>query len=346
MYEQRRLIQYWFDNYPASEQKELSSRITSNDDGLLDSAFFEMFLYNLLCRLGCQIAIHPSTESDHNRTPDFLITTSAGDQFYLEAKVGTDRSQKEASQERLLSELVDSINSFHCPDFFICLEIIDPPLNPIPRHHIHRFIDELIKDTDPQKLVNQLLDDSCQITWPIFDQGGARIEFSLLPRYDKTPGSNSNRSTGSIMEKTTTIDPRARILNVIKKKANKYKNLKLPYVVALNASMWGLAPIDVDATIFGPGGLFLGKNSWDAIQQGRCKSHHTRVSAIWFSKRLSLDNLFSAQICQYVNPWPVRPLKTDFKEFGRASLSASAAVAYRDGDLLGPLLGIPDGWPV
>lgn len=136
MYEQRRLIQYWFDNYPESEQKELSSRVTSNDDVLFNSAFFEMFLYNLLCRLGCQIAIHPSTESDHNSTPDFLITTSTGEQFYLEAKVGTDQSKREASQERLVNELVDYINGFRCPDFLICLHIIDPPLIAIAKNNV------------------------------------------------------------------------------------------------------------------------------------------------------------------------------------------------------------------
>jgi hypothetical protein len=346
MQKERDLLQSWFDNYPEGEKKEILSRIQSHNDWQFDSVFYEMFLHAVLTRLGCMVEVHPSTKSDDDRTPDFLVTTSNGQQFYLEARVGNDRSEKEASRERLTAALLDLVRGFPSPNFFINVNIINFPSEPVPQNPVRQFIEALIADVDPDELEKQILnsDKGKNLDWPIFENRGAKIEFSLIPKHG-SKGITGGSSLGMTMFPLRTVDSSARILNVLKKKAGKYKKLNLPYVIALNASMWGLTSEELNETLFGQGSLFLGNSSYEAIQQGFHKRRHTRVSSIWFSKRLSLDSLCSAQVCQYDNPWASKPLKTLFSGFGHVRLIGMGKTDKNEGQSLRPLLDLSEGWP-
>src|SRR5919202_5698397 len=50
----RELLEAWLSRYPTSVQTDLCGRFRSPDDTLHRSAFFELFLHELLLRLGYQ----------------------------------------------------------------------------------------------------------------------------------------------------------------------------------------------------------------------------------------------------------------------------------------------------
>ena len=50
----RELLEAWLSRYPTSVQTDLCGRFRSPDDTPHRSAFFELFLHELLLRLGCQ----------------------------------------------------------------------------------------------------------------------------------------------------------------------------------------------------------------------------------------------------------------------------------------------------
>ena len=82
----RNTLEGWFLNYPEHEKKELKSRFKKD----FDSAFYELFLYELFSKLGYEITIHPDLPSSPKR-PDFLICRD-GLEIYVEAKVGTNKT--------------------------------------------------------------------------------------------------------------------------------------------------------------------------------------------------------------------------------------------------------------
>ena len=55
----RDTLERWFYNYPEEEKKELKSRFKKD----FDSSFYELFLYELFCKLGYNITIHPDLAS-------------------------------------------------------------------------------------------------------------------------------------------------------------------------------------------------------------------------------------------------------------------------------------------
>ena len=77
----RETLEKWFLEYPESEKLELKSRFKKH----LDSAFYELFLFELFNKLGFNIQIHPKLKNS-NKRPDFLISKD-GFQVYVEAKI-------------------------------------------------------------------------------------------------------------------------------------------------------------------------------------------------------------------------------------------------------------------
>ncbi|MCK4820058.1 hypothetical protein KA005_30110, partial [bacterium] len=69
----RATVEEWFLTFPQEEKEEIKARICSNDDRQFQSAFFELFLYRLLTKIGCNVEIHPSMKGDTLKTPDFLV---------------------------------------------------------------------------------------------------------------------------------------------------------------------------------------------------------------------------------------------------------------------------------
>src|SRR5437763_17029984 len=63
----RNLLESFFRRYPPSESAELKSKFETQ----FESAFFELYLHELLLRLGCEVAVHP-TLNGIGAKPDFL----------------------------------------------------------------------------------------------------------------------------------------------------------------------------------------------------------------------------------------------------------------------------------
>jgi hypothetical protein len=81
----REVLETWFSRYP-EPKKDLQMRLRSDDENHL-GALFELVLYELLFRLGCEVTPHPKL-SETTRHPDFLAKPPNGDSFCLEATTG------------------------------------------------------------------------------------------------------------------------------------------------------------------------------------------------------------------------------------------------------------------
>lgn len=148
----RRYMETWFSTYPESEKEELRFRIRSNDDRQFQSAFFELFLFALLTRLGCRFEIHPAMAGEVAKKPDFLVTSSTGQKFYLEATVATDLSDEEAAIEARKKVVYDSINKIDSPNFFIGMEIEGDPKTSPPGKTIRGFLKKKLSEIDPDDI--------------------------------------------------------------------------------------------------------------------------------------------------------------------------------------------------
>jgi len=68
----RNAIEDWLLRYPSDDRAELRARLRSDDNYQHRSAFFELFLHEMLLRLGCNVEVHPQIVGTHRR-PDFYV---------------------------------------------------------------------------------------------------------------------------------------------------------------------------------------------------------------------------------------------------------------------------------
>src|SRR5436190_15863405 len=80
----REVLEEWFTRYSPIERADLSARFRSDINHQHQAAFFELFLHELLLRLGCQITIHPKIPGT-SKVLDFLAKPQNAQPFYVEA---------------------------------------------------------------------------------------------------------------------------------------------------------------------------------------------------------------------------------------------------------------------
>lgn len=111
----RWLLETWFSHYPQKEQVELRERFRMAEL----SAFYELFLHELLLKLGCEVEIHPQKEDADGKHPDFLVKPPDGYCFYIEAVLATGESKEEEAARNRINTVYDCINDLNSPNFFI-----------------------------------------------------------------------------------------------------------------------------------------------------------------------------------------------------------------------------------
>jgi hypothetical protein len=224
----RDLLEDWFSRLPPNAQPELHARFRSADDRQYLGAFFELYLHQLFLRLGMTV--------ERQTRPDFRIFKDNEPVFYLEAVLAAP-SNADVSTEKIKNRIYDALNQrLNSPNFLIAIQrakgasTIDPPIKPLIR-----LLEERLNSLDPDAVARQM------------EQGGWRalpfwtwqheeweISFRAIPKLPQMRGKPGVRPVGSYM-KSGWVEPQEGIRGAIRKKATKYGELDLPYIIAVNA---------------------------------------------------------------------------------------------------------------
>lgn len=319
----RATVEEWFLTFPQEEKEEIKARICSNDDRQFQSAFFELFLYRLLTKIGCNVEIHPSMKGDTLKTPDFLVTSSKGGKFYLEATVATDMTDDEVSSGARKSVVYDSINKLDSPNFFIGMKLAGDPQTPPPGKKIGKFLSAKLKGLDPDIIVAEYKakgNDGLP-TWEYHHDGWA-ITFFPIPKKAEARGKSGTRPIGLQFFGARWINSSASIRNSIEKKAARYGDLEYPYIVAINALGVSVDRESVMEATLGKEQVILNvagsepsvdrvERDWNGAWILGQKPKNTRVSGVLVGKRLSPWSYLERELVLYLNPWAQKPYSSD-----------------------------------
>jgi hypothetical protein len=111
----------------------------------------------------------------------------------------------------------------------------------------------------------------------------------------------------------TWTGPSYPLRDALKKKATKYGQLAMPYVIGINSADVMLTDRDFEETLFGvrPGMTIAGMTNELArgFWGSEARPNHRRVSAVLFTKNLWPATVLMGQVyaCLYLNPWAERP---------------------------------------
>lgn len=338
----RCLFEEWFSRYPSNGQKELRSRLRSNIDQQHQAAFFELFLYELLLRLGCQIKIHPTIVGKKN-APDFLIESKNGYRFYIEATVATGEPVENVAAHTRMNVVYDVLNRLvESPNFFLWLVIDGAPATPPPAKKLAKFVSSKLSILDPDKVGIRGLQ-----SWS-FEHDGWKIEIRPTPKKPEARGKTGVRPIGMMSTGFQWADDRISIRDSIMKKANKYSKLDLPFVIAVNA----IQPVDetdIMEALFGkeqyaiPISLEMPRIP-DGVWSESHGPRNTRVSAVLMATHLSTFNVPRAILRLYHNPWAQKPYHSDLCRLPQA-IPEKGYISKLDGESISTIFGLPLSWP-
>ena len=221
----RELVERWFARYPAAHRDRLISRFRPAIDDSHVSAFFELFLHELILVRGHTVlAIEPSMPGTKT-SPDFLIQSREGHRFYLEAVLATGRSREEAGAEARLNDLLTAIDDVGSPRHFLDLHMRGMPAKQVSTKAMKRRLKKWVEglpDGDAAKEVAPF----------VFEEAGVRIILTAWPRRNPEAGGGA---IGVQHFPFRDMVPHTGIRAALSSKAGHYGEPDYPLVLAINS---------------------------------------------------------------------------------------------------------------
>ena len=281
----RQKCELWFERFPVQHQSDLRSRFQLTDNRHHGGAFFELFLHELLIRLGCKIQVHPEVGG---LTPDFLV--NHGDQrFYLEAtSPGCIFGAFTLSPNE--EDVINKLNKLTSPHFAIRAHMTGELTSTLSRNCITSGFQALLNDNDPDK-VQSLIDEEGPAAAPchMIEWGNWTLTGWLDPI---PPEHRSSNRSGKIVHipMVDATNPILGVRDAVDAKRKKYRDLDLPFVLAVNVNDPIYVPPDADKhSLWGRNGI------WD-------RPHGGDIAAFWRFQKVNLLNMFRSDTCLYINP--------------------------------------------
>lgn len=317
----RDAVEAMFADFPESSKADLRARFRSTDEAH-SGAFFEIFLYSVLRRMGYVPALHPSSGTANNRHVDFQIE-AAGKGVFIEARTLTS-SQETSLHERLLAPVLDAIDDLESPDFFLHVDAQGELKKAIAIAPIKRHLTTWLASLDYDKVKAETAGENGHRNCPEtkWVQGGCAIEFTAFPKGKARgePGRAIGMEMGGGWSGTG-----LRLRKMLAGKARRYGKLNSPYVIAVNVMDGSTDNEDALQALYGQEAVEF-KTYTDGHRESRLyrkmdglwRQHdgprYKRVSAVLIASRLRPWCMPQSRLTLYLNPWADYPLTNEFSD--------------------------------
>lgn len=219
----RETIEAWVRDYPENKLAHWLGDFRSNDDGQHSSALFELFLIQFFKANGWKVLeIEPDIEGVRGN-PDFLIEGPCGSQIVVEAIEPNEKPAAERGKAKLIADIKDALNTVKVPDYYLMLEAIEAPAQAINKARLISALTEWLEAKPSDKDVFE------------YEDRGALVHIRAVHRPGREVDSPQYRAIGIEMGGVSVSTPGDHVKKGLERKASKYRELNLPYVIALNA---------------------------------------------------------------------------------------------------------------
>ncbi len=246
----RQMANEWFSRLSDSEKADVRGRFQS-EGYQHSSAFWELYLHELLTRTGYSLKPHPQRSEVKSR-PDFLVSDARAPLFYLEATLGGVPSVSDAGGAARKNQVYNAINSLKSPDFFLELRIRGAPATPPSgarlRRDLTKWLGSLDFPTIDALFKANTLDEIPRYEW---SHEGWNILFRPIPKSPKSRGQPRTRPIGMMVPEARYLATHVDLREALENKSKKYGKLDLPYVVAVNMFAMHCDLIDIMNALFG-----------------------------------------------------------------------------------------------
>ena len=303
----RKLLESWFEKVDLKSRNDLRGRFRSRDDQYHEGAFFELFLHELLTRLGFALDIHPNIKGASSH-PDFLASHPDGGRFYLEATVVGDGSGP-FTRSPNEQNVIDKLNALTSSYFRIGVHLEGELLRTLAQNEVTSPFKELLNAHTAEE-VQCMIDAKGMYAAPSrkIECGSWTLEGWLVPL--SAEGRSTSHRQQLVMEpyRATWTDSVSPVKKALTKKAGNYGSLDAPLIVAVNArDMFYNGKRNDLEMLFGKEQPAYSRENPDSTPQTNrisdgLWSQKSKIDAVMRFQRVDVWNLINATMCIYTNP--------------------------------------------
>ena len=360
----RLLLERWFKECPAPYQAALGTSFRSNRNTQHWGAFFELYCHALLRHQGFAPCVQEIVDSRVNRPIDFLVQKAVTPLFYLEATIATDSNHALANLEKVW-ELIDALDILNEPNFQVSLEIESESPQNLPLARIRSSIHSWLETLDPEEVAEQRKSKVYEKHphW-LWDRDGWRLVFFAIPRPQKERGRTSKTVLYHFWD-AQRVEAQTSLKDALEEKADRYGELQLPYVIAVDVLARDSFASDVGDILFGKQVVLIDtqKERSTLTRSPLLPNRHRNENGLWLARRgprnrqvsavLLVDELMPWSIAHktpviWHNPWAEKPLDPDLWQGPQmiANMEASPPqMQLRDGKKAWEVFQLAPEWP-
>lgn len=286
----RQWIENWFREYPEDHGDELSKRLQSKNFAEFMGAYFELQVFSMLCRLGCDIKIHPDFAGTQGKV-DFGVTHGE-DRFYLEATVcGIEQGilRSNADEEDAVRKIRDAIP---CPHSDVWIDAEGELVKTLGRRRLVDPVRNLLNSCSPDAVPGLYEVHPFYRPRTTIQEGNWKLEISLV-RPIASDGRGQVRGPG----RGGSVDGASPIAKALHRKAEDWTGKRrddATFVIAVNVCHSEYSPDDELTAIYGSLDSIIG--------QDRFSRSLSRVAGVIVIGNATLGQERGAQMRLYENP--------------------------------------------
>ena len=322
----RKVLERWFAGYPVSHKRDLRARFRKRDHNHA-GAYFELYLHQVLNRLGLSPEVHPDPEIGKGR-PDFAIAGAKGSKCYLEANVVLKRRwDSDDPLENELLNAIDAVAAPHATPIGVAVNTEGTPQRSHKRDPIQREVREWLDSIDPINLSRTDFGGNPRLCIRRDDWLAELVAFPL--------SRSSRRLIQMGPTKAGFSDAGPSLADSLKRKAKKYGTLDGGLILVINTNDVFTSGQDEQAALLG---------TRDGIWRRDSAVRHQRLHGVLFFRGLLPSNMHSVVSHLYVNPNTQADIPEELSKLN-SMWQRDGRWYLRKGMSLGEILELPEDWP-
>lgn len=296
----RRTCESWFGRIPETNRADLRSRFRSRQDSQHDAAFFELFLHEMFLRLGCHVEMHPEVSG---QTPDFRVSQSSKVAYVEATAVGLTSNTIRRNHDE--QDAINKLNKLTSPYFCLGVDMEGTLRETLSKGELTEKFEKLLNShdsTEVQETINQF--GPYEAPSETIQRGDWTLTGWLLPASDNAGDEQIDRSIVIEPYRAKSVDPISVVRRTLKAKAEKYKRLDAPLVIAANVlHPYYFPPLECDIDVLWGNRMRYGRQT-----NGYWLTRSSEVpAAVLRFRHAEMLNMFQAAAFLHVNPKHTSP---------------------------------------
>jgi hypothetical protein len=343
----RATLDEWFLRYPAGDdRRDLRGRFRDKDPGRHQSAWWELYLHEMLRRMGYTVEVHPRL-ADTRARPDFAVSTPT-ETMLVEAAVVFSGIVEQGRDPTREAWILDAINRTNAPDFFLGVNF-DHVGSQRPRVvEVTQPIERWLATLNPDGPVTRELP---ELRLTVHDW---RFRVTASPVLPEHRGEADHQPLGFGPPSGGMVDDISQLGDTLRRKASKYGEPEVPLILAVNCASSFMTRHDVEQALIGRVAVQYNLGAgppprWirqrDGVWMGPRGPRARRVSGVLVGTQVHPHNCGTVIPELWLNPWATHPVTREWPFPINSATDEGEPTVVEATPSMHELLGLAEDWP-